>query len=337
MSKVLVTGASGFIGGHLVATLLEQGHEVVGLVRSLTKTQRLDVERVQLVQGDVTQADSLAAALAGVDTVYHLAGATMALHKADLFRVNEGGTRNLLAACAQRSTPPTVVYLSSMAAAGPTRADLPRVESDPLQPVSNYGRSKLAGEVAAHEYADKLPITVLRPPIVFGEGDPYSISVYRPIVRWGLHFGQGLRKNRFSMIHAQDLCRALILAGETGQRLTPESQNASQGIYFIAADEHPLFGEWGRMISAAAGRKRVLVWSTPGGYWLWAAAAGSEVVGRIRGRPGIFNFDKCREIRGGSWWCSDAALRRDTGFKPAADLLTRIRQTVDWYRSVGWL
>lgn len=340
MAKVFVTGGNGFIGTHLVEALVARGDEVTCLVRATSNASRLDRAGARTVHGDVTEPDSLRTPLADAEIVYHLAGTTKALHKQDFWNVNEQGVRNLLSACAERETPPVVISISSLAAAGPAKNGSPLAEDALPQPVSNYGRSKLAGEAAAREFADRVPITILRPPVVYGEGDPYSINVFRPIARLGFLYGPGLRRARFSMIHAADMAQAMILAAEKGARLPPNIDQAarpSQGIYFAAGDEHPTFREWAKLIGSAFGRRRVLIVTPYGGQLIFPFAAISELFGRLRRKPAIFNLDKAREIFAGSWWCSDAALRRDTGFTPAADLYSRLQQTADWYRRQGWV
>jgi nucleoside-diphosphate-sugar epimerase len=249
--------------------------------------------------------------------------------------VNATAFRYLTATCAACPNPPTLISVSSLAAAGPSPANRPRVESDPAAPVSHYGRAKRAGELIAHEYAAQLPITIVRPPMVFGEGDLHMRSMFRTIWRLGIHVALGVTRSRYSLIHVADLVEALILCAERGARLVPVNgspANSARGYYFVAGDEQPTFAELGQLIGSSLGQTRVAVWGSSKGALLWPAAAVAEMVGRLRGQPYIFNFDKAREAKAGSWTCSAETIRAELGFSPRASLAERLRQTADWYR-----
>ena len=135
------------------------------------RTDRLRSLGMNLVSGDVSDPAALADAVAGKSVVYHLAGCTRTLNRHRFYQVNEQGPRNVIEACARQPQPPVVVMISSLAAAGPSPEGRLRVETDPCCPVSHYGWSKRAAELAAEQFADRVPITVIRPPIVFGESD----------------------------------------------------------------------------------------------------------------------------------------------------------------------
>lgn len=338
MSKVLVTGAAGFIGSHVIRALLDRGDDVTGLVRKTSPLDRLRSLGIKLVYGDVTDGPSLAAAVRDVQTVYHLAGCTLALRAERYYQINEQGVRNLAEVCAAQDTPPVLVTVSSLAAAGPAPDDRLRTPDDPPAPVSHYGRSKRAGELVAERFADRMPITIVRPPIVLGEADRYGLPMFRSIAWFGVHAVPALGRRRYSVIHAADLARLLILAAERGSRLRPVESGipSSAGYYFAAGDEHPSYAELGRMIGTALGRRRVLIVPTPPRA-VWVTAALVEVGSRLAGRPGYLSFDKAREVRAGSWLCSAQTAVDELQFSVAAPLSARLRQTADWYRREKWL
>jgi nucleoside-diphosphate-sugar epimerase len=340
MAKVLVTGASGFIGTKLTEKLVARGDEVTCLVRGTSNRAALDPLGVRYAIGDVCDANAVREAIGDADVVYHLAGLATAFRARDLIEVNTGGFRNVISACARRETPPVVVSVSSLAAAGPSPPDRPRQEGDPAMPVSNYGRAKRAAELIAEQYADRVPITIVRPPIVFGEGDLQMRNIFRSIFRFGVHVALGVGRSHYSLIHVQDLADSLIACAERGTRLAPYGappSNPPQGYYFVAADEQPTFADLGLMIAKSLGRRSVRILRSSGPIALWPAAALAEAISRLRGQPYIFNFDKAREACAGNWVCSSQVIRRDLNFSPAASVLDRLRQTADWYRQQNWL
>jgi nucleoside-diphosphate-sugar epimerase len=334
MKHVLVTGASGFIGTHLVRHLSDRGATVSCLVRPKSDRRQLEPFRPRFVAGDVTDPESLRPALQGVDVVYHLAGLTKSLSAGRLHEVNEVGVRNVAACCAAQRQPPVLVMASSLAAAGPAPLDRARTEADAANPVSAYGRSKRAGELAAREYAAHVPTTIVRPPIVLGEGDRDGFAMFEGIAKWGIHVVPGLRDYQFSTIHAADLAAALVLAAGLGRRLS--SADEAQGTYFAAADETLTYADLGRLIGDVLGRPRVMVVRSPQAM-VWAIAGVNEAVSQLRRRPHILSLDKAREATAGSWTCSALAIRQDTGFAPAQPLRQRLLQTVHWYFEQGWL
>lgn len=333
--KALVTGANGFIGQHLIRKLLEHGDEVRAMVRRESAAESLRGQGVETIVADVTQPEALPAAIEGVDAVFHLAGLVKALRAEELFKVNEGGTRNLLRACARRASPPAVIVISSLAAAGPAPADQPRTESDPLRPVSNYGRSKRAAELAAIEWADRVPVTIVRPPIVFGEGDTATWLLFQPIARHGVHAVPGRTPRSVSLLHADDLAEGLWLTAGRGKRARKGNEH-TEGHYFIAGDCDPDYRQLGRLIGEAVGRRNVLIVPTPDWIGRCAGAAG-ELVSCLRGRPGFLSLDKMREASAGSWTCSADRIRNDVGFRVARPLTERLRQTAEWYAEQGML
>ena len=334
---MLVTGGTGFIGRHLVAALRAAGQRVACLVRPTSQVADLQAMGVELLQGDLTRPETLPPAVAGKTTVYHLAGLLEAFRAQDFYRVNVGGTAALVEACAQQPNPPVVVLVSSIAAAGPSREGRFRREEDPPAPVSHYGRSKLAAERAANSFARQLPITVVRPPIVFGEYDRDVLRIFRAVQR-GWHLVPGLRPRRYSLIHAADLVGGLMLAAQHGERMNgePRDHARGRGVYFLAGREHPTYAELGRLMAAALGRRGLRVVRVPMAA-AWVVAMAAEVLARLRGEPEILNLDKMREAAAGSWICCSEKAERQLGFRPPADLAARLRQTATWYQRQGWL
>ena len=334
---VLVTGASGFIGRHLVRRLIDRGCRVSCLVRTASCIDELRSAGAQLVTGDVTDSAVIERALAmsQAGIVFHLAGLTKALRIDDFLRVNAGGVESVAAACADRTDKPVLVVISSLAAAGPCAVGRPRIERDAPTPVSAYGFSKLAGEQAAAKYAGVVPISIVRPPVVFGPGDRGMFEMFRPIAHWGIHTVPGRGKRCFSLIYVADLVEGLLLAAEKGERLHPNGL-PGQGVYFMAADDYPTYTELGQAIAIALGKKRTAIVHLPEPLVKMVGLCGDAMTW-IRQRPCWVNSDKIAEALAGSWTCSSAKARMHLGWYPAAALAERLHETAQWYRHAGWL
>jgi nucleoside-diphosphate-sugar epimerase len=330
MARALVTGASGFIGRHLVERLVGGGFDVRCLVRDPSTLAKPGVEAVR---GDLTDRGSLDAAVRGVDVVYHLAGRTLALSAGELHRVNAEGTRDLGAACASRTSPPVLVFVSSLAAAGPSIGERPLVEEDSAAPVSDYGRSKWAAERALRAFGGSVPITVVRPPGVFGPRERHMLALFRSVDR-GWNVVPVRTPLRMSFVHVEDLVGALVRSAEVGARLWPV--DASRGVYYVAFEEGPTYAELGEQIASALGRASLRTVRMPSAVG-FAVAGASEMIARARRRPSLLNLDKMREAAAGSWTCNPARAARELDFRPPKTFSERLRETANWYRAEGWL
>jgi len=340
---VLVSGASGFIGGRLVRRLVKSHFGVSCLVRARSRIDGLDAREVQLITGDVTDPACVERALdqSQAETVFHLAGLVRARSWGDFMRVNAGGVETMAAACAARADAPVLLVVSSLAAAGPCAANQMCAEGDSPAPVSNYGRSKLAGERAAMRYARTLPISIVRPPMVFGPGDRGLLQMFRPVSRWGIHLVPGGPRGgerRYSLVSVDDLVEGLMLVAERGERLC-ERDRPGHGVYFVAGTEQPSYAQLGQVMAAALGQRAPVVIRVPGPL-VQLAGVIADVTGSVRGtgvQPGWISRDKMTEALSGSWLCSSAKAQAQLGWSPAGTLAAQMSDTVKWYRDAGWL
>jgi nucleoside-diphosphate-sugar epimerase len=230
-----------------------------------------------------------------------------------------------------------LVYVSSLAAAGPAPADRPLTEDLPPRPVSDYGRSKLAAEQYLRTLAGDLPATVLRPPSVFGPWDRWTVKLFR-LARRGVVLVPGYRVVRLSWVYVGDLVDAILLAGERGRRLAPvqDAARQDQGLYYIALDERPTMVETAQLAAQVEGYRIRRTFHIPP-LLCWLSAWNNDLRGRLTGRLFLINPDKIREALAGSWICSADKARRELGFTCRTDLATGFRVTFRWYADHGWL
>lgn len=336
MPRAVVLGATGFIGHHVTRQLLATGYEVTAVVRTPARAEVLGVMGATLVQGDMHQPDTLRAPIAAADVVFHLASMLKVPWREDFVSANVEGTVNIAAACRESPRPPVLVVVSSLAAAGPAPEGRGRVESDGAAPVSRYGAMKRDCERAAVAVAPEVPLTIVRPPMVFGEGDRSALPLFQGVLR-GWHPLPAGEKNRVSMVHATDLAHALMLAATRGERVrSSEGYDAGEGVYYVADAQSPTWPELGVVLASALSVPPPRMVSIP--RWAsFCAAAVSEGIGRVRDEPTFLTLDKRREGMAGSWSCDPSKAMTALGFAPRAALRERLRQTGAWYRSEQWL
>lgn len=327
--KALATGATGFIGSHLVDALLERGVEVRCIVRRQSNRRWLQGKPVEIVEASLEQPDSLPKAVAGVDVVYHIAGVIAARSYEEFYRGNRDATANLLNAVVQHA--PNVrrfLFLSSLAAVGPAPSLAePVTEETPYHPITAYGRSKRAAEEVVLAAADKLPITIVRPPAVYGPRDAATLPFFRS-VRLGIAPLIGFREKYLSLIHVHDLVQGILAAAT--------AECAVGRIYFISSEEVYTWWQLTEAARVALGRRRVWRVRVPHAIVMGIASV-AEVAGWLMRRPPVFDFEKGRDIIQPYWICSPARAVAEIGYRQTVGLIEGMHQTVAWYREHGWL
>jgi len=316
--KILVTGASGFIGRRLAGELARRGHQVACLVRRTSVTAPLEDTPVELIIGDLADKPSLERAVAGKDLVFHLAGAVQAVDEPAFEAANVDGTRNLVEACLGAKAPPgRFVYVSSIAAAGPNPSERPAVEDDPPRPVSAYGRSKLAAELVVLGAGARLPATIVRPPNVIGPGSKELGQAIR-LLRWRIVPAVGDGRPRTSLIDVDDLVEALILAA---------GSPASGGRTYYVTDGRAY--AWPEITAALAEEVGVRGPMIRVPYRAQLLAAGlAEAAARRTGGPPLLTREIVRAGRDGYWIYDGSRIERELGFRPRYGMRDSVRRAV---------
>ncbi|MDZ7292683.1 MAG: NAD-dependent epimerase/dehydratase family protein [candidate division KSB1 bacterium] len=332
--RTLVTGATGFIGSLLVNHLVSESQnqkdddlQIFCLVRRTSSLVWLKGLSVDFVHGDLFADEALSAVLPEVTHLFHLAGVTKARTPEEYFRANGEATRHLLQLCVRHAKKlQRFVYVSSQAAAGPSPDGHLLTEDEQPKPVSIYGQSKLAGEVACQEFKQELPITIIRPSAVYGPREK-DIYQYFKQVKLGLRLRLGGHERKVSIIHVDDLVNGIFTASQ--------HQRAIGETYFMANPQPSDWQELGQAIAGVMRRKTIPItvpeWAAP------ALAAVSEFGAKITGKPALLNFDKVNEMRQYYWVCSSEKARLQLGFVPRLSIQEGLLNTWQWYRENGWL
>lgn len=325
---ILVTGGTGFIGSHMVELLLSRGDDVVCPVRKVTSLKHLEGLQARVV--NIDQLESDIAGGPGFDYVIHIAGATRALDYAEYYRANVEFTNNLLEMVARFQDGQALkrfVLVSSQAVSGPSPENGDCcVESDPLRPVSHYGRSKLEAERTAMMFNDRLPITIVRPPTVFGPRDNDVLSLFK-CARFRLAPCIAGPDRLVSIVYVEDLVEGILSAA-----MSPAAEGEC---YFLANPEPVIWREFALLVARVMGVKAISL-PFPISALKLVALAG-DLGGRIRGEASLFRSEKLEEMKQLAWVCSPQKAYKAIGWKPRTPLVRAIEKTADWYKEHGWL
>jgi len=326
-ATALVTGANGFIGSHLVDQLLASGCEVHGLVRERSDLKWLDGSKVVLHRVDLAQSDFVIPGLEKLDYIFHCAGLTRAKSRAGYFQVNATACSNLYEQCRQRgSRIKGIVHLSSLAATGPSPQGSLVDEITPCRPVTFYGQSKLAGEEIALQYSQSLPVTVIRPPVVYGPREENFFTFIKLIEKgWGLQIGRAGKE--LSLIYVSDLVQAMLTASH------PIKQEGRS--YFVTDG---CVHSWEQVAKECARimNVRIKTLKIPEGM-LTPVALFFEVLARVSSRPALFDRQRMIDIRQSSWSASAEHFFKGFDFEPQYELSRGMAETISWYQQNKWL
>jgi nucleoside-diphosphate-sugar epimerase len=322
--KVALTGATGFVGGHLARALVARGDAVTAIVRSPAKADGLRALGCRLVEGELTDASARQALLAGAEVLYHVAG-RIGAPSLDAFRAVNRDLAALVARDAASAGVSRVLLVSTLAVTGPAPRGRSLDERSGPGPVTDYGRSKQEGEEAVK--AAGVPLTIVRPPAVYGPGDRAFLTLFKLGAGRGIFPLLGDGRQELSLVFAEDLARALIAAATSPATLG--------GTYHAAHDEVIVQRDLGETLGRALGRPLRLV-RLPGPLVRGLLHAGKLAAG-VTGRSFLPAPDKAHELLAPAWRASSEALRRDASWTAEVPVERGFALTASAYRSAGWI
>jgi dihydroflavonol-4-reductase len=325
-ATVFVTGASGFIGSHLVDALLQRHCTVHCLVRRTSDLRWLDRTKVQIHYGDLEGTFSLEKCLQKTDYVFHCAGLTIAKTRQEFFRVNANACQSLYEQCVKYGRHlKRIVHISSLASVGPALPDLPVDENTPTRPITYYGKSKLAGEEIAHKFSSSLPLVILRPPVVYGPREVNFFAFIDAIAKgWNLKIGPDDRV--LSLIYITDLVQAMLLAATH----PVSGRGGEYGVYFITDGN---CYRWKDLVEIAAKILNVRPRSIriPDGLLAFTGLM-LEFISIYQKKAPLLDSQRVIDIRQSTWTASSKNFFDRFEFQPQYDFKKGLEETVNWHK-----
>lgn len=329
--NILITGATGFIGGFIVDEALSQGYNVWVAVRRSSSKRYLQDPRINFVDvnlGDKGQIESKIRGLR-IDYVVHAAGVTKSTRKQDFHDVNTLGTRNLVDALIETKMPiKRFVFVSSLSVCGPLHEQQPYKEitaDDIPQPNTAYGKSKLEAEKYLESLKD-FPYIILRPTGVYGPRERDYFMMAKSI-KGHTDFAVGYKPQDITFIYVLDLVKAIFLSLDKGK--IGSKYALSDGKVYNSRT-------FSDLIIKELGNPRVLRIKAP--IWLLRIITlCGEYYGRLTGKVTALNNDKYNIMRQRNWRCDIRPAIDELGYRPEYDLERGVELTIAWYKENGWL
>ena len=330
--KILVTGASGFIGSFIVEEALNRGFETWAAVRKSSSRKYLQDERTHFIELNLSSKEQLAEQLRDCDFDYvvHAAGVTKCLNKADFQRINTEGTKNLVDALLEVKMPlKRFIFVSSLSIFGAIKEQQPYEEireTDTPQPNTAYGRSKLAAEQYLESLGTRVPYIILRPTGVYGPREK-DYFIMAKSIKGHSDFAVGFKRQDITFVYVRDVVQAIFLAlekGQTGRKYFLSDGNVYQSVTFSNLIHEELGRPWWIRITAPVWVLRIVTFF-------------GEYIGRMTGKVTALNNDKYHILRQRNWRCDIQPAIDELGYQPQYDLQRGVKETIKWYKNNGWL
>lgn len=326
--KVFITGATGFIGQQMTAACIHAGYEVHVYIRHAHKRQLLESLGAHVWVGALTNIQVVTAALEGIHYVIHLAGVVKSARKNDFYQVNCEGTRAVMAAInSHRDYIQHVIVMSSLEAGGPT-IGREKDEKDPDQPVTEYGKSKCQAEKIVRQYAGCFPITILRPPAVYGPGDKGMLPFFKAVKK-GIQLNISHDSRTVSLISVHNLIRSCLIC---------LSRSSNTVEMFYISDPQPIW-QWNEIYQLLADQIHSRIWFVirlPHVLW-WAICHIGHVFQWLTGIQGWLNHTRYKTFLSTNWTCSNLKFRTTHPSVILRSTESEIKDTWTWYEHNKWV
>lgn len=328
--KILITGASGFIGSFIVEEALQRGFETWAAVRRSSSREYLQDERIHFIELNLSSKEQLVEQLREhqFDYVVHAAGMTKCIDKRDFYRINTEGTKNLVTALLELQMPlKRFVFVSSLSVFGAIREQQPYEEireTDTPQPNTEYGRSKLEAERWLEN--KEFPYVILRPTGVYGPREKDYFLMAKSIKQHS-DFAVGYKRQDITFVYVTDVVQAVFLAlekGQTGRKYFLSDGQVYQSTTFSDLIHEELGRPWWIRITAPIWVLRIITFF-------------GEYVGRMTGKISALNNDKFNILKQRNWRCDIQPAINELGYHPQVDLKEGVRRSIKWYKENGWL
>lgn len=320
--KIVVTGASGFLGSHICEALHEAGYQVHALLRETSSTRWLGHPWITVHRSDLFNQESLSGILEGADSVIHAAAALIGASPRELHRVNVEGSESL-AHAAIKAEVKRFVFISSNAAGGPSDDLVPKADNSRDEPISPYGKSKKRAEQALGKLSREIEIIILRPVMIYGPRDGHLVRLFRlvdsPVVPL-----VDTKPIYMPIIYVKDCARAAVAA------VAAEVESGS--VYYVSDPCIQTLDTIYDHVSNALGRRLRLI-RIP----IWLASFLMWVIYGLKKKEVAFTPDSVREFSNRFRVVSSKPTIRELGWKPQVPAYQGFKKTVQWYRDQGWL
>ena len=330
--KILITGASGFIGSFIVEEALKRGFETWAAVRKSSSKAYLQDERINFIELNLSSKEQLVEQLKGkgFDYVVHAAGVTKCLNKQDFSRINTLGTKNLVDALMEVGMPlKRLVFISSLSIFGAIKEQQPYEEireTDSPQPNTAYGKSKLEAEKYLESLGTRVPYIILRPTGVYGPREK-DYFIMAKSIKGHSDFAVGYKRQDITFVYVQDVVQAVFLAlekGENGRKYFLSDGQVYQSTTFSDLIHEELGRPWWIRITAPVWVLRIVTFF-------------GEYIGRMTGKVTALNNDKYNILKQRNWRCDIQPAIDELGYQPKYDLKQGVKETIKWYKDNGWL